>query len=308
MAAQKLKAEIVAAAQKLEGSGLTKYWKTRGASCDCVEGVDVKARVNEWEASTAAPSSGVTCVTESVAGSDAGLLHELLDAPAEELTISEDSDDKPLSTMMLEKIRADDDATTLALDDVDAEAASKIAMDDVDAEQSGLMKPVEDVANIAADCATVEAQLGKLTEENLEKYNKRFENTARVSKKRTQADTKQDDQAELRIEGAREKKKFAMLKKAMDTGCLEPTSYLARQFRDDLKANGKEEEYKALSRADQPEYRMKWLEMENETMCQKHKLHTKSWNRVDTTKGKYKMLAQIIKDDGGFNVKAAVEG
>ena len=150
-----------------------------------------------------------------------------------------------------------------------------------------------------------------LTKENIDKLDEKLKGIAEESKKDMAAKPAKvpDIEIEDGLTDKNKKKQWALLKKAVDHGALEPTSYLMQKFRDDLKSKDGEAQYRQMSRLDAAKFRLEWAENEQTALRKEvEKTHIKKWQKVDITRGKYKLLGQIIMNDGGFNDKDAVEG
>ena len=65
--------------------------------------------------------------------------------------------------------------------------------------------------------------------------------------------------------------------------------------------------YARLNRNDAATFRAQWAAKQYEQF-KREKLYTTSWSKVDFTKGRYRTLGAIVKDDGGWEDAAAVRG
>ena len=170
--------------------------------------------------------------------------------------------------------------------------------DEVDAQTDEAKKLLEDVV-----------PKEDLTKENIDKLDEKLMKIAEESTIKMKDAKMPDADVEDVLIDKKQKKQWALLKKAVDRGALEPTSYLMQKFRDDLKSKDGDTQYRQMGRLDAAKFRLDWAENEKAVMKKEvEKTHMKSWQKVDTTRGKYKMLGQIIMNDGGFNDKDAVEG
>ena len=234
-----------------------------------------------------------------------------LDSIADESTRAESM------TTVTEDVFSDggDEWKSLMGDDAARGSADAMAIDSGDVPLASLVDQGGDEAEANEAKTLIEemAPQGELTKDNLEMLDDKLSKIAGESKKKVDAkrsaDLPDDDEVEEAVKDPKEKRKWALLKKTVDRGALEPNSYLMTKFRESLKKEGDEEHYKGLSRLDAAKFRLQWAEKEQGAMRKEvSKTHMKSWQKVDTTRGKYKTLGQIIMNDGGFNDKDAVEG
>lgn len=113
------------------------------------------------------------------------------------------------------------------------------------------------------------------------------------------------DQANLQPS---ERKHYERLQTAAKAGSFNTQSYLGNQFRVFLKSHPeKQEQYKCQNRAEAAEFRASWV---NDTLekWKEQRRETKSWSRVDTTKGTYMNFARIVKLWGGWKADEAIKG
>ena len=233
-----------------------------------------------------------------------------LDSIADESTRAE-----TMTTVTEDVFDGGDEWKSLMGDDAARGSADAMAIDSGDVPLASLVDQGGDEAEANEAKTLIEemAPQGELTKDNLKMLDDKLSKIAGESKKKVDAkrsaDLPDDDEVEEAVKDPKEKRKWALLKKTVDRGALEPNSYLMTKFRESLKKEGDEEHYKGLSRLDAAKFRLQWSEKEQGAMRKEvSKTHMKSWQKVDTTRGKYKMLGQIIVNDGGFNDKDAVEG
>jgi len=105
-----------------------------------------------------------------------------------------------------------------------------------------------------------------------------------------------------------DKKQAETLEKVIKDGQLDPRSYLGGMFR---KAHPKGtpagEEYAALTRQEAQMFRVEWAKKQYQHIKERRCL-TKSWKRVDSTKGTYRNFGRLVQDFGGWGCAEALEG
>jgi hypothetical protein len=95
-----------------------------------------------------------------------------------------------------------------------------------------------------------------------------------------------------------EQQRLAGYKEAMAAGKLDPKSYLAARFRAAHKKGTPEgNEYAKLGRDESAEFRMKWAKLSFDDW-RESKTKTSVWRRVDTTRGKYMSVPQLLTEQG----------
>jgi hypothetical protein len=98
--------------------------------------------------------------------------------------------------------------------------------------------------------------------------------------------------------GQSEKNKFDNFTAAIASGNIEPRTYLGSQFRNAHKAGTPEgDAYKCMKRDEAAAHRLAWAKS-TFANWKEVKTQSKTWRRIDTTKGVYKTLAQLILDQG----------
>ena len=121
-------------------------------------------------------------------------------------------------------------------------------------------------------------------------------------------DVRESQQAPAVEYTEQEKKRIKTLQEAL-SGMFDARSYLGNQFRAEHKAGtAKGDEFKKLgSRAEQAEFRKRWLELKLKEVTEK-KTFSQTWSRVDRTKGRYRTLGKLVKDFGGWQSSEALQG
>ena len=113
------------------------------------------------------------------------------------------------------------------------------------------------------------------------------------------------DQANLQPS---ERKHYERLQTAAKAGSFNTQSYLGNQFRIFLKSHPEtQEQYKCKNRAEAAEFRASWVKDTLEKWKEQRR-ETKSWSRVDTTKGQYMTFARMVKLWGGWKADEAIKG
>ena len=113
------------------------------------------------------------------------------------------------------------------------------------------------------------------------------------------------DQANLQPS---ERKHYERLQTAAKAGSFNTQSYLGNQFRVFLKSHPeKSEQYKCKNRGDAAEFRASWVK-DTLQKWKEQRRETKSWSRVDTTKGTYMNFARLVKLWGGWKADEAIKG
>ena len=113
------------------------------------------------------------------------------------------------------------------------------------------------------------------------------------------------DQANLQPS---ERKHYERLQTAAKAGSFNTQSYLGNQFRIFLKSHPeKSEQYKCKNRGDAAEFRASWVK-DTLQKWKEQRRETKSWSRVDTTKGTYMNFARLVKLWGGWKADEAIKG
>eukprot|EP00927_Polykrikos_kofoidii_P041317 TRINITY_DN35229_c0_g3_i1.p1 TRINITY_DN35229_c0_g3~~TRINITY_DN35229_c0_g3_i1.p1 ORF type:complete len:185 (+),score=43.11 TRINITY_DN35229_c0_g3_i1:72-557(+) len=97
------------------------------------------------------------------------------------------------------------------------------------------------------------------------------------------------------------------MEKAIQDKRVDSKSSFATAFNEELKNDVEmRQTYKALNRENANAFRVELLQ-EKKGKSLPSRTHTKSWSRVDTTKGTYKALGTLIVDGGGWNDTAAID-
>ncbi len=105
-----------------------------------------------------------------------------------------------------------------------------------------------------------------------------------------------------------EQKRASLYKDAIN-GHFEARSYLGNLFRGEHKVGTpKGDAFKKMNnRVDQATFKKQWAELKLKEMVEK-KTHTRTWARVDRTKGRYRNLGRLVTDYGGWHCAEALEG
>jgi hypothetical protein len=167
---------------------------------------------------------------------------------------------------------------------------------------AGQPSPMVGTCDLASFCDSIgEKNFPRLTMENLNKLEVQFkEQTQRLQK---QVGTLSDSAMT-----PMDRKRLAALEESTKNGSVNPRSTMGGVFRAAMKATeGEAKQYAGMTRQDAAEYRMNWLKKEYKKFHEE-RVYSKTWKRVDTTKGKYLSASQLVLDDGGWNDKYAVEG
>ena len=106
----------------------------------------------------------------------------------------------------------------------------------------------------------------------------------------------------------KDKETFQKYEQALQDG-FSSRSYWGAKFRQYLAAKPKSEQtdYKAMDRAKSEEYRVEWLRLQFKEF-KESKVYSKSWQRVDTTKGEYMPFGRIVVEEGGWEDEEAIKG
>ena len=93
-------------------------------------------------------------------------------------------------------------------------------------------------------------------------------------------------------------------------GGFDARSYMGNKFREEMKdGSERSNAYLSMSARSQEakDFRMDWLKRQYDTAVNK-KRFTKSWTRVDKTKGQYRTFGALVVDLGGWKYEPAVKG
>jgi hypothetical protein len=153
---------------------------------------------------------------------------------------------------------------------------------------------------------SMEDALGeKLTEGNVDKF-QAFLKEAGKKIGTTEDAANQLDPSKL---SPHEKKEHARLSEAVEAGAFDTKSYLGNQFRDFLKQNKDQmDKFKSLSgRAEQAEFRAEWARKQLSKFVEQ-RTYSRSWTRIDRTRGNYRNFARLVVDFGGWQSKEAIQG
>ena len=144
----------------------------------------------------------------------------------------------------------------------------------------------------------LEAKVGKsLTDETVGTFNKSMMEHVRAAPPRSPPE----------LPKVEEDKAVLSYAKVIESGRLEPKSYLGNKFRKSVEASGELEQYRAMDRAAAAAFRVKWAEREYENILMK-RTQTTMWRRVDKEKGKYRPLGRLVKEYGGWRCAEAIKG
>ena len=89
-----------------------------------------------------------------------------------------------------------------------------------------------------------------------------------------------------------------MMKQVIDSGHVDPRSYIGQKFAMTHKpASEKGQDYRKLNRDQAAEYRLQWVQKEY-AMTQEKRSFVETWRRVDVTKGRKMTLSKMSRDEG----------
>ena len=89
---------------------------------------------------------------------------------------------------------------------------------------------------------------------------------------------------------------------------VDPRSHIGQIFRKTIQGNSDEKDkYSKMTRPEASRFRLEWAKKEF-TKFKDSKVATKTWRRVDTQKGDYLNMDQLVHDQGGWQSSRAVQG
>ncbi len=88
---------------------------------------------------------------------------------------------------------------------------------------------------------------------------------------------------------------------------VDPRSHIGAHYRKAMQGNPGHEKYEKMTRPEAARFRLDWAKKEF-TKFKDSKMATKTWRRVDTQKGDYLNMDQLVHDQGGWQSSRAVQG
>ena len=141
-----------------------------------------------------------------------------------------------------------------------------------------------------------------MTETKAAELGKMLANMQKAKKAEGQQISEEDWKNEL---SKYDRKRLSALETALHRGDLDPETYLAQLFRNDMKEN---ETYQKASQDRQHAIRKEWLKKKQMTDFEVKHQYSKGYRKVDWTKGEYLNFSQLIHAEGGIRDPDAVVG